>query len=79
VVNPEPLLVRGMEAPGVMLPNTREARSMGWGKTVLFGLLFQPTSVSVAINPLTAGSDLLDGFTWDPSWKQAFEVGPCTS
>ena len=41
-IDPEPLLVRGMEAPDQMLPNTREARSMGWGKTVLFGLLFQP-------------------------------------
>ena len=74
-VNPEPLLVRGMDAPGRMLPNTPEARSMGWGKTVLFGLLFQPTTVSVAVNPLTVGSDLLDGFTWDPAWRDAFEVG----
>ena len=73
-VNPEPLLVRGMEAPGQMLPNTREARSMGWGKTVLFGLLFQPTSVSVKVNPLTLGADLLDGFTWDPSWRLAFKA-----
>ena len=73
-VNPEPLLVRGMEAQGQMLPNTREARSMGWGKTVLFGLLFQPTAVSVKVNPLKIGSDLLDSFTWDPSWKKSFEA-----
>ena len=72
-VDPEPLLVRGMEAKGKMLPNTPEARSMGWGKTVLFGLLFQPTAVSVKVNPLTLGEDLLDSFTWDPSWKQAFD------
>lgn len=73
-VNPEPLLVRGMEAPGQMLPNTREARAMGWGKTVLFGLLFQPTSVSVDVGPLTLGRDLLDGFTWDPSWRTAYDA-----
>ena len=72
-VNPEPLLVRGMEAPDAMLPNTREARSMGWGKTVLFGLLFQPAAVNVTINPLEVNKSFLDGFKWDPSWRKGFE------
>jgi hypothetical protein len=73
-VNPEPLLVRGMERPDAMLPNTREARSMGWGKTVLFGLLFQPAAVDVKINPLAVNKSFLDGFTWDASWKKGFDA-----
>ena len=72
-IEPEPLLVRGMEAPDAMLPNTREARSMGWGKTVLFGLLFQPAAVNVTINPLEVNKSFLDGFKWDPSWRKGFE------
>lgn len=71
-IDPEPLLVRGMERPDAMLPNTREARSMGWGKTVLFGLLFQPAAVDVKIDPANVNKSFLDGFTWDPSWRDGF-------
>ena len=73
VIEPEPLLVRGMNGPDQMLPNTREARSMGWGKTVLFGLLFNPTAVDVRINPLSVNKSFLDGFYWEPKWKDAFK------
>ena len=72
-INPEPLLVRGMEGPDKMLPNTREARSMGWGKTILFGLLFQPASVDVKVSPASVNKDLLDNFTWDERWKASFQ------
>ena len=71
-IDPEPLLVRGMERPDAMLPNTREARSMGWGKTVLFGLLFQPAAVDVKIDLANLNKSFLDGFTWDPSWRDGF-------
>ena len=73
VIEPEPLLVRGMNGPDQMLPNTEEARSMGWGKTVLFGLLFNPTAVDVRINPLSVNKSFLDGFYWEPKWKDAFK------
>ncbi len=72
-IDPEPLLVRGMEAPDQMLPNTREARSMGWGKTVLFGLLFQPAAVDVKIDLSQINKSFLDGFTWDKGWRKGFD------
>ena len=41
-IDPEPLLVRGMERPDAMLPNTREARSMGWGRPCCSGCSSSP-------------------------------------
>jgi hypothetical protein len=72
-LDPEPLLVRGMDAPDLMLPNTREARSAGWGKTVLFGLLFQPAAVDVHIDLKKINKSFLDGFTWDEKWRDGFD------
>ena len=71
-IEPEPLLVRGMDAPDRMLPNTAEARSAGWGKTVLFGLLFNPAAVDVRIDPSKINKSFLDGFYWESKWKDAF-------
>ena len=50
---------RAMEKQGESKPMTSETRSEGWGKTVLFGLLFNPDSVDVKIS-LRAADDLLD-------------------
>ena len=72
-IDPEPLYVRAMDKQGESKPMTSETRSEGWGKTVLFGLLFNPDSVDVKISLPNAADDLLDAFTWDASWKPAFE------
>jgi hypothetical protein len=72
-IDPEPLYIRAMDKKGELKPFTAETRSEGWGKTVLFGLLFNPDSVDVTISLPTAANDLLDSFTWDKSWKPAFE------
>lgn len=72
-IDPEPLYVRAMEKQGESKPMTSETRSEGWGKTVLFGLLFNPDSVDVKISLPNAADDLLDAFTWDARWKLAFE------
>ena len=72
-IDPEPLYVRAMDKQGESKPMTSETRSEGWGKTVLFGLLFNPDSVDVKISLPNAADDLLDAFTWDSSWKPAFE------
>ena len=72
-IDPEPLYVRAMDKQGESKPMTSETRSEGWGKTVLFGLLFNPDSVDVKISLPNAADDLLDAFTWDSRWKLAFE------
>jgi len=72
-INPQPLLVRSMDKPGDAPQNTAQARSDGWGKTVLFGLLFNPDAVKFQFSGDLA-NDLLDGFTWEPSWRQDFEA-----
>lgn len=72
-INPQPLLVRSMDKPGDAPPNSAQARSDGWGKTVLFGLLFNPNAVKFEFSGDIA-NDLLDGFTWDPSWRDDFEA-----
>lgn len=72
-VNPQPLLVRAMDKPGQTLENTARARSDGWGKTVLFGLLFNPAAVKFNFSGDIA-NDLLDGFVWDPSWRDDFDA-----
>ena len=72
-VNPQPLLVRAMDKPGETPANTAQARSDGWGKTVLFGLLFNPAAVKFNFSGDIA-NDLLDGFVWDPSWRDDFDA-----
>ena len=77
VISDEALSIRAMDRWGQEEPvGTPETRAKGWGKIVLFGLLFKPASVDFAPRPgfpLTLGKDLRDGFTWDPSWEPAFE------
>ena len=70
-INPQPLLVRAMDEPDKVPANTSQARSDGWGKTVLFGLLFNPNAVEFEFSGDIA-NDLLDGFKWDPSWRSDF-------
>ena len=72
-INPQPLLVRAMDEPDKVLANTSQARSDGWGKTVLFGLLFNPNAVEFEFSGDIA-NDLLDGFKWDPSWRADFDA-----
>ena len=77
VISDEALSIRAMDRWGQEEPvGTPATRAKGWGKIVLFGLLFKPASVDFAPRPgfpLTLGQDLRDGFTWDPSWEPAFE------
>jgi len=72
-INPQPLLVRAMDEPNKVPENTLQARSDGWGKTVLFGLLFNPAAVKFQFSGDIA-KDLLDGFKWDPSWRADFDA-----
>jgi len=72
-INPQPLLVRAMDEPDKVPANTSQARSDGWGKTVLFGLLFNPNAVEFEFSGDIA-NDLLDGFKWDPSWRADFDA-----
>lgn len=72
-INPQPLLVRAMDEPDKVPANTSQARSDGWGKTVLFGLLFNPAAVEFKFSG-NLGKDLLDGFVWDPSWREDFDA-----
>jgi len=72
-INPQPLLVRAMDEPDKVPENTSQARSDGWGKTVLFGLLFNPNAVEFKFSGDIA-NDLLDGFKWDPSWRADFDA-----
>ena len=42
--------------------NSVESRRLGWGKTVLFALFFQPVAVAFG----------LSGFEWSPEWQESF-------
>ncbi len=61
-VDPRPLLVRSKDSRQPLPADSREARRLGWGKTVLFALFFQPLAVKFG----------LAGFTWAPAWEESF-------
>ena len=62
VADPLPLLVRSKDTVEPLPENTSEARLVGWAKTVLFALFFQPRAVSFGLR----------GFTWSPEWRDSF-------
>ncbi len=61
-VDPRPLLVRSKDTRERLPDNSAAARRLGWGKTVLFALFFQPAAVAFG----------LAGFTWAPEWRESF-------
>ena len=61
-VDPRPLLVRSKDTREPLPADSRESRRLGWGKTVLFALFFQPRAVAFG----------LAGFTWSPEWRDSF-------
>lgn len=62
--DPRPLLVRSKDTRQAMPADTAEQRRVGWGKTILFALFFQPSAVN--FSPLS-------GFTWADEWRSAFK------
>ena len=60
--DPLPLLVRSKDTVEPLPENTSDARLVGWAKTVLFALFFQPRAVSFGLR----------GFTWSPEWRDSF-------
>lgn len=61
--DPRALLVRSKDTRQAMPDDTAEQRRVGWGKTVLFALFFQPAAVR--FSPIS-------GFTWGDAWREAF-------
>ncbi|KAK3244851.1 hypothetical protein CYMTET_45556 [Cymbomonas tetramitiformis] len=73
VVDPYPLLLRAQSGPGDIRPDTPANRREGWGKTLLFGLLFKPEAVDSELfrREFNLRRGLRDAYIWD---KELYEA-----